>query len=98
MPKSVQRWVLSMSYSRKDPASSKTSTLSLAESLPLECCRARRFSPPPSKARLLVSSSVSLNVRLISGRLTAGAAGACELSPRVVVLFDEDAGAVDELP
>ena len=98
MPKSVQRWVLNMSYSRKDPASSKTSTLSLAESLPLECCLARRLSPPPSKARLFVSSSVSLKVRLISGRLTTGAAGACELSRRVVVLLEEGARAVDEMP
>ena len=76
MPNSVQRCVFSMSYSRKDPASSSTSSLSLADSFPLACCRACRASPPPSSARRLVSSSLSRKIRFTSGTLTA--AGAAE--------------------
>lgn len=76
MPKSAQRCVLSMSYSRKDPSSSNKSSLSLADNFPLECCRATRASPPPSSARRLVSSNLSRNSRFTSGTLTA--AGAAE--------------------
>lgn len=95
MPKSVQRWVLNMSYSRKDPGSSSTSSRSLADSFPLACCRARRFSPPPSNARFLVSSKRSRKIRFTSGTLTAGAGEADVLSGALLV--DADVGAFELL-
>lgn len=95
MPKSVQRWVLNMSYSRKDPGSSNTSSRSLADSLPLACCRAKRFSPPPANASFLVSSKRSRKTRFTSGTLTAGAGEADVLSGAVLV--DVEVGVVELL-
>mmetsp|Transcript_19008 Transcript_19008/g.46679 ORF Transcript_19008/g.46679 Transcript_19008/m.46679 type:complete len:238 (+) Transcript_19008:274-987(+) len=64
IPKSVQRWVLSWSYSRKDPLSSSTSSLSLAVSFPFACCFFILASPPPSVAFWRMSSSLCMVLSL----------------------------------
>src|ERR1039457_1735540 len=50
MPKSLQRWVTSLSVSSNVPSSSRNSTRSRADILPSLCCRSRRLAPPPSSA------------------------------------------------
>jgi len=50
MPKSLQRCVLSMSYSRKLPSSSSSERRSRAVSLPFLCCASTRAAPPPRRA------------------------------------------------
>src|SRR5579863_201772 len=51
MPKSLQRWVTSLSVSSKVSSSSRNSMRSRADILPSLCCFSRRCSPPPSSAR-----------------------------------------------
>src|SRR5512146_2039858 len=51
MPKSLQRWVTSLSVSSNVPSSSRNSIRSRAVILPSLCSRARRSSPPPASAR-----------------------------------------------
>src|ERR1041385_9110176 len=51
MPKSVQRWVTSLSVSSKLPSSSMNSMRSRADIFPALCCFSRRSAPPPSSAR-----------------------------------------------
>ena len=48
MPKSWQRCSTNMSHSSNEPSSRRSSMRSRAVSLPLACCAAMRFSPPPS--------------------------------------------------
>src|SRR5829696_2626951 len=59
MPKSVARCWTNMSSSSKEPWSMRSSMRSRAVSLPRACCAAMRFSPPPSRASLRRSSSLS---------------------------------------
>src|SRR5580658_9700359 len=73
MPKSLQRWVTSLSVSSKVPSSSRNSMRSRADILPSLCWRSRRFSPPPSSARRLrFFSSASFSSRFMCGRIIAG--------------------------
>ena len=59
IPKSVQRWVLSMSYSRKLSSSSSSVRRSRAVSLPFLCCVSIRACPPPRKAEASASASLA---------------------------------------
>src|SRR5512133_2704371 len=59
MPKSVQRCSTNMSHSSNVPSSSSSSSRSRAVSLPLACCEAMRFSPPPRRAAARLFSSCS---------------------------------------
>src|SRR5580704_14117503 len=53
MPKSLQRWVTSLSVSSKVASSSRNSIRSRADILPSLCWRSRRLAPPPSSASWL---------------------------------------------
>src|SRR5262249_48899559 len=60
MPKSLQRWVTSLSVSSKVPSSSRNSMRSRTDILPSLCWRSRLSEPPPasaSESRRLSSSS-----------------------------------------
>src|SRR5512137_2310734 len=73
MPKSVERWVTSLSNSSKVPSSSRNSIRSRADILPSLCWRARRSSPPPASAsasRRL--SSASFCSRFMEGIIAIG--------------------------
>src|SRR5262249_41332814 len=62
MPKSLHRWVTSLSVSSKVPSSNRNSIRSRADILPSLCWRSRRSGPPPasaSESRRLSSSSFS---------------------------------------
>src|SRR5687768_9472313 len=80
MPKSTQLCSTYMSYSSKLPGSSSTVSRSRAVSLPLACCAAIRFSPPPSRACSRRFSSSSIVVAMaaplsVAARSLASGAG-----------------------
>ena len=88
MPKPLARWTAKASVSTKLPSSSSRWTRSRAVSLPLSCCLAIAFSPPPDSASAWrrSSSAIFSAVVLVTGRhLRAGtgraAGGIVVLSP-----------------
>ena len=87
MPKSWLRCSTNMSHSSNVPSSSSSSMRSRAVSLPLACCAAMRFWPPPRRARARLASScwmMSCMVvfrRLRSWSSTLGAAARAAKAP-----------------
>jgi len=68
MPKSIERCSTKVSYSSKEPESSRSSMRSRAVSLPLACWAATRRAPPPAAASPRRRSRSSITPRIVPPR------------------------------